>query len=88
MSSAVVDREADCVLLDLHLPQTSGFDVQAHLNDCEIKTPVVVITADDSPDARSRALSLGAKSYLRKPVEKKLLLAAIDAAIRSRSSAA
>ena len=85
---AVADHEPDCVVLDLHLPETSGFDVQGHLNHCELKTPVVVITGDDSPETRARALSLGAKSCLCKPVEKKLLLAAIEAAIGSRSSSA
>jgi len=80
---AVADHEPDCLVLDLHMPQTSGFEVQAHLTDSGKRIPVVVITGDDTPEARLRALSLGAECYLRKPVEKSVLLPAIDAAISS-----
>jgi FixJ family two-component response regulator len=79
--NAVADVEPDCVVLDLHMPQTSGFDVQARLAVDGRRTPVVVITGDDTPDGQSRALRLGAKGYLRKPVDEKTLLAAIAAAM-------
>ena len=44
-------------------------------------TPVIVITGDDTPEAHSRALRLGAKAYLAKPVDQSTLLAAIGIAI-------
>ena len=78
---ALADRPPDCLVLDLHLPERNGFAVQVHLNRYRLRIPVVVVTGDDSDEARSRALSLGAKSYLRKPVEQKVLVAAIEAAI-------
>jgi two-component system, LuxR family, response regulator FixJ len=80
---ALSDHEPDCVVLDLHMPDTSGFAVQIQLARRARKIPVVVITADDTPEARVRALSLGATSCLCKPVEKKVLLPAIDAAVNS-----
>ncbi len=79
--SVVATSERDCVVLDLHMPQTSGFDVQMRLSEGGRSTPVIVITGDDTPEARSRALSLGAKSYLAKPIDEATLLAAIAAAI-------
>jgi FixJ family two-component response regulator len=78
---AIADCEPDCVVLDLHMPQASGFDVQARLAHSGRSVPVVVITGDDTPEARSRALSLGASAYLCKPVDKKALLEAIAAAM-------
>jgi two-component system, LuxR family, response regulator FixJ len=83
---AAADREPDCLVLDLHMPQMSGFALQAQLTHSARHIPVVVITGDDTPEARSRALSLGASCYLRKPVEKKALLPAIQAAIDSAAA--
>jgi FixJ family two-component response regulator len=79
--NAEADDEPDCVILDLHMPQTTGFEVQAQLAKRGRSTPVIVITGDDTPEAQSRALRLGAKGYFGKPVDKKTLLAAIDAAV-------
>ena len=78
---AVAEVEPDCVVLDLHMPQTTGFDVQARLAQGGRDIPVVIITGHDTPEARSRALSLGAKDYLCKPIDEAALLAAIDAVI-------
>ena len=43
--------------------------------------PVVVITGHDTPESRTRALRLGAKAYLCKPVDDEALLSAIGTAI-------
>lgn len=72
------DSELDCVVLDLHMPQTTGFDVQAQLSKRGSSVPVIIITGDDTPDTRARSLSLGAKHYLCKPIDETALLAAID----------
>ena len=78
---SIEDHEPDCVVLDLHMPEMSGFDVQGALASGHAALPVVVITGHDTPESRTRALELGAKVYLCKPVNDEELLAAIDAAI-------
>ena len=78
------DDEPDCVVLDLHMPQTTGFEVQAQLVKRGRSTPVIVITGGDDPEAQSRALRLGAKGFFGKPVDGEALLATIDAAITTR----
>lgn len=70
--------ELDCVVLDLHMPQTTGFDVQARLSERAVTVPVIIVTGHDTLEARARAFSLGAKQYLSKPIEEAALLAAID----------
>jgi len=80
------DSGLDCVVLDLHMPQTSGFDVQARLSQRGGTVPVVIITGDDTPEARARSLALGAKSYLCKPIDEGALLAAIDAVTGQRNT--
>lgn len=68
----------DCLVVDLHMPVMSGFEVlerlQGHL-------PVVVITGQDSPEAEMRSFGAGAGGYLRKPVNDHALIDAIHSAI-------
>ena len=75
------DHEPDCLVLDLHMAEMNGFDVQAALARSGSTIPVVVITGRDTDDARTRALQLGASDYLPKPVDHEALLAAIDLAM-------
>ena len=85
---SIDDHEPDCLILDLHMPEMSGFDVQGALAIGHAAVPVVVITGHDTPQSRARALKLGAKSYLCKPVDDEALLAAIDSAIGGVSAPA
>lgn len=78
---SVDDHEPVCVVLDLHMPGMSGFEVQSALALAHAGVPVVIITGHDTPEARTRALRLGAKAYLCKPVDDEALLSAIGAAI-------
>jgi FixJ family two-component response regulator len=76
--TAIAGFRPDCVVLDLHMPGVSGFDVMAGL---QWSFPIVVITGHDSPETEARALSGGAAAYLRKPVNDRALIAAISEAI-------
>jgi len=78
---SVQDHEPDCVVLDLHMPEMSGFEVQGALAGGHAGVPVVVITGHDTPESRVRALQLGARAFLCKPVNDEALLAAIGTAI-------
>jgi FixJ family two-component response regulator len=78
----------DCVVLDLHMPQVSGFAVQAHLARIHADVPIIFITGHDSPEARTRAMERGASAYLRKPVDDRALLDAISAAVTHRDGGA
>lgn len=69
-----------CVVLDLHMPLLSGFEVLEVLIHTERAPPVVVVTGHDSPEARDRAITAGALAYLTKPIDESLLLDEIAAA--------
>jgi len=73
--------EPDCVVLDLHMPNMDGYEVQAQLLGAHPDVPVIVITGHDTPESRLRALSGGAKSYLCKPVDDETLLKSINDAM-------
>ncbi len=73
----------DCVLLDLHMPVISGFDVMAELAKRSSHPPVVAITAQDAHGNAQRLRSLGIAEYLLKPVDQGVLLAAIERATQA-----
>ena len=77
----------DCVVLDLHMPGMSGLQVLRKLKAAGQRLSIVVITAHDEPETRERCIDAGACAYLRKPLEDRLLLNAISAAIRSHTAA-
>ena len=65
-------RQTDILLLDLHMPGLDGFAVMEQLAGRippENFVPILVLTADITPEARQRALSAGAKDFLTKPVD-------------------
>jgi FixJ family two-component response regulator len=74
-------RPFDCLLLDLHMAEVSGFDVLEAFQSRHIHTPVIVITAHDEPGSEERVRRLGASAYLKKPVDRDALLSAINAAL-------
>jgi FixJ family two-component response regulator len=76
-------RLPDCVVLDLHMPQMNGFNVQAHLARKCAALPVIIVTGHDLPNARERAIAGGATAFLRKPVHDRSLLDAISVATSS-----
>jgi FixJ family two-component response regulator len=74
-------HQPECIVLDLHMPEVSGFDVQMQIARSHANIPVVFLTGHDTPEARERALKGGAAAYLSKPVDDETLLCGISEAI-------
>ena len=74
-------RPPDCVVLDLHMPDIDGFEVQSLIAESGVRLPIVAITGHDTPGSRTRALTGGASAYLLKPIDDLVLLDAIAAAV-------
>lgn len=72
------NHRPDCLVLDLHMPGMSGFELMERLKG---RVPVVVITGQDSPEAEMRSIDAGAGIYLRKPVNGHQLIEAIRSVI-------
>ena len=86
---AVLDsHRIDCLLLDLHMPEVSGFDVLEDFRSRHVTVPVIVITAHDEHGTAERVRSLGGAAYLKKPIERDVLLFAIRKAIHSNTCCA
>jgi DNA-binding response OmpR family regulator len=74
-------HEADLVLLDLRLPDMSGFDVCRSLRAASI-VPIIIITAQTDTYDMVAGLEAGADDYVTKPVVPKELAARIRALLR------
>lgn len=66
----------DAVLLDLVLPDISGFEVLTSIRSCS-NVPVIILTADHNPENINKAHLLGANDLIWKPYRQKDLLSSI-----------
>jgi len=70
----------NCLVLDIHMPGLSGFDLQEHLADAQLLIPIIFITAHDDPLTRERAQK-GGVAYFPKPFDAQSLIGAIGKAL-------
>ena len=78
----LIDRiECDAVLLDLSMPDVSGLDVLARLQEVGRDLPIVVLTMHDDDRHVDRALSLGASGYILKSAPREEMRLALSAAM-------
>jgi len=73
--------EYDAIILDLMLPGVSGWDLLKRLRKRKA-TPVLILTARDTPPDKVRGLDSGADDYLTKPFQLDELLARLRALVR------
>jgi len=72
----------DVILLDLTLPDISGYDVLRSLRSARVVTPILVLSRLASIEDKIKGLGLGADDYLSKPFHKDELVARIHALVR------
>jgi two-component system cell cycle response regulator CtrA len=72
----------DIILLDLNLPDISGFEVLRRLRVAKVKAPTLILTGLHSIEDKVRVLGFGADDYLTKPFHKDELVARIHAIVR------
>ena len=82
----VVRQEFDLILLDLIMPEMSGFEMLRRLKAAEHTNhiPVIVISALDDLDSAVRCIEAGAEDYLTKPFNPILLRARIGASLERK----
>jgi DNA-binding response OmpR family regulator len=62
-------EQIDLVLLDVMMPEFSGFDFLKYLKINNLSVPVIVITANADVEYKEKSIALGAKDYLNKPIQ-------------------
>jgi two-component system cell cycle response regulator CtrA len=72
----------DIILLDLNLPDMSGFEVLRSLRVAKVKTPILILSGVAGTEDKVKGLGIGADDYLTKPFHKDELVARIYAIVR------
>ncbi len=74
--------EYDIILLDIKLPDMSGYDVLKALRVNKVDTPVLILSGLTATEDKVKGLGIGADDYLTKPFHKDELVARIHAIVR------
>jgi two-component system cell cycle response regulator CtrA len=72
----------DIILLDLNLPDMSGYEVLRTLRLSKVKTPILILSGMAGIEDKVRGLGFGADDYMTKPFHKDELVARIHAIVR------
>ena len=72
----------DIILLDLNLPDMSGYEVVRTLRLARVKTPILILPGLAGTDDKVKGLGLGADDYLTKPFHRDEVVARIHAIVR------
>jgi two-component system cell cycle response regulator CtrA len=72
----------DAILLDLNLPDMSGYEVLRSLRVAKVQTPILILSGFAAMEERVKGLGFGADDYLTKPFHKDELVARIHAIVR------
>jgi two-component system cell cycle response regulator CtrA len=72
----------DIILLDLNLPDMSGFEVLRSLRVAKVKTPILILSGLAGIEDKVKGLGIGADDYLTKPFQKDELVARIHSIVQ------
>jgi len=72
----------DIVILDLMLPDMEGYEVVRRMRAARVETPVLILSGLSRPQAKVKALAMGADDFITKPFDKAELVARIQAVVR------
>jgi len=73
---------ANLLLLDLTLPDTSGFELLKELKQQDINVPTIFLTGNTMEDDKIKGLNMGGDDYVTKPFSYAELVARINAVLR------
>jgi FixJ family two-component response regulator len=74
-------HQTACLIADIRMSGMSGLDLQAKLNDEQVRIPTIFITAHGDARMRMQALRAGAVEFLAKPFDDEVLLESVRAAL-------
>ncbi len=74
----IYSEEPDIVLADLLMPEMDGIELLKTLHKANVKTDIIMVSANTDPTTADLCLGLGASAFLTKPLKKEVLRTTID----------
>ncbi|MFP4484811.1 MAG: response regulator [Spirochaetaceae bacterium] len=74
----VKSEPVDMVFMDVHMPEMNGYEASRQIRRVNGDLPIVAVTANASPEERSRCTDAGMNDYLTKPFKNKDLMPIVD----------
>lgn len=71
----------DWLFLDLNMPVMDGYQVLAELQKLQLPLQIVVVSGDIQPEAHQRVMAMGARAFLKKPVDPQQLAALLQSEV-------
>jgi DNA-binding response OmpR family regulator len=79
-----IEKQPDLIVLDIMLPNMSGFEICKTLKRNEVEIPIIILSAKDQEIDKIMGLDLGADDYMTKPFSIRELIARINAVLRRK----
>jgi DNA-binding response OmpR family regulator len=73
-----INYQPDICVLDVMLPNKSGFEIAKEIRNCQIETPIIFLTAKTQTEDVVKGFSLGGNDYIRKPFSMEELIVRMD----------
>jgi two-component system chemotaxis response regulator CheY len=76
---ALAVEQFDLVVTDVNMPVMDGLKLVRHVraDPRHEKTPIMIITTENAPNDRDRAMALGANAYIEKPIQAPRVIRAV-----------
>jgi two-component system response regulator FixJ len=86
LQSAQKITDSGCVVLDVNMPEMTGLELQAKLNEMQFPLPVIFLTAHADVLMAVKAMQAGAADFIEKPVQPAELSACISRVLDTRQT--
>jgi CheY-like chemotaxis protein len=77
-------EEFDLILSDINMPNLDGFKLLEMMGQKGIKAPVIFMTSRIDPEDELRGFKLGAMDYIKKPIQREILLLRVERMLEKR----
>lgn len=76
------EKHVDLIIMDVMMPRMDGFELCEELRKADINTPVLMVTARETPLDKKRGFRAGTDDYMVKPVDEEEMILRIQALLR------
>ena len=80
VSSLIIEKVPNLVLLDINLPNTDGFELCKQIRG-KVKTPIIFVTSRNTDIDELKSITLGGDDFITKPYNPQILLAHVEAVL-------